>query len=401
MRVCPLPLLAAVAAAACARGDGGAVPTAPTPIAPAFSTQPVSLIATLGTTARLIAIPTGSTPLTLQWYHNGTPIAGASADTLKIDTVSFADSGSYFATATNSAGTDTSAIAHITVVTPVSATALRQTGGAGTSTQRTYESDSTDESAMLFLNAAVFLAFEPAVIKRGGASSLAASRDVGTNAAVRAASGSRVYVTTGMITSSAPGAAAVFATGALSRVSLTGGLTTTHGAASPLLGASDGGDVIVQGGVLQADSSDAIVVGAPPDATRPVTVKIAGGASVTAGSGVLFRAIAGATATLTLEGETIAGAAIAASPGSRIVLANTQWTGAATGVGVALDSASVWTVSATSSVTTLTGTVIANGAIVNVVGNGFTVTYDATAPENAGLGGRAWPLAGGGMLMPR
>ncbi len=388
-------------ATGCVSGDGPTTPAQPTAIAPSFTTQPTSLIATLGTTARLIAIPTGSTPLTLQWYHNGVAISGAKADTLKFDAVAATDSGSYFATVTNSAGTDTSRVVTITVVTAVSPTALRQIGGAGTSTQRSYRSDSTNESAMLFLKGAVFLAFEPAVNKSGSSSDLMASRDSGTNAAIRAASNSRVYVTAGVIASAATGAAATYATGSGSRVALVGGLTNTHGSASPLFGVSDGGEVSVSGGIHVADSSEAILVGAPSAAPRPATIAIAGGAAVTAGNGVLLRVTPGAAAALTLTDQTIAGSSIASSPGSVVALVRTQWTGDATGIGVSLDSTSVWTVTGNSTVTTLGGVRIAGGVVVNIVGNGFSVTYDAAAPGNAALAGRSWPLAGGGTLSPR
>lgn len=392
----------AALAAACAKGDGAVVPTQPiTTIAPSFTTQPTSLIATLGTSARLVAIPSGSTPLTVQWYHNGAAISGATGDTLKIATVAPTDSGRYFATGTNSAGVDTSNVATITVVTAVSSTALRQIGGAGTSSGRAYRSDSTNESAMLFLSGAVFLAFEPAVVKNGNTSSLIASRDVGTNAAVRAASGSRLYVTAGIIASSASGAAAAYASGSGSRVALTGGLTNTHGGASPLFGASDGGDVSVSGGIHKADSSDAIVVGAPSAAPQPVTIAISGGATITTGTGVLLRVTAGAAATLTLKDQVITGSAIASTPGSVVTLMRTQWIGGATGIGVSLDSTSVWTVTGNSAVTTLAGANVASGFVSNIVGNGFSVTYDATAAANAALAGRSWPLSGGGTLSPR
>jgi hypothetical protein len=39
-------------------------------------------------------------------------------------------------------------------------------------------------------------------------------------------------------------------------------------------------------------------------------------------------------------------------------------------------------------------------SITNIVGNGHTVTYDATLAANSSLGGKTYSLANGGQLTP-
>jgi hypothetical protein len=69
---------------------------------------------------------------------------------------------------------------------------------------------------------------------------------------------------------------------------------------------------------------------------------------------------------------------------------------------VSLDSASTWNVTGPSAVRGFADPLVINGgAVTNVIGNGFNVTYDAARPENATLGGRTYALTGGGSLVPR
>jgi hypothetical protein len=69
------------------------------------------------------------------------------------------------------------------------------------------------------------------------------------------------------------------------------------------------------------------------------------------------------------------------------------------------DATSTWTVTADSTLTSLSGARIsgptsAGSTITNFVGNGHTVTYDATLAANGALGGGTYSLAGGGTLTP-
>jgi hypothetical protein len=60
----------------------------------------------------------GSLPITLQWYKNGSPIAGATTTTLALTNVQVSDTGTYALWATNGAGTASDSVT-VTVVPPV------------------------------------------------------------------------------------------------------------------------------------------------------------------------------------------------------------------------------------------------------------------------------------------
>jgi len=77
-------------------------------------------------------------------------------------------------------------------------------------------------------------------------------------------------------------------------------------------------------------------------------------------------------------------------------------TGAIQSAALTLDSTSTWSVTANSNLTSLTDSDgISNGAITNIIGNGFTVTYEKDLLENGYLGGKVYQLANGGVLTPR
>jgi hypothetical protein len=83
-------------------------PTEPTSTAPHIFTSlaAITTVATGSSTALSIAA-TGSSPLTYQWYFNGTAIASATASSYS-KTWAFSDSGTYKVIVTNSAGKDSS-----------------------------------------------------------------------------------------------------------------------------------------------------------------------------------------------------------------------------------------------------------------------------------------------------
>ena len=66
-----------------------------------------------------------------------------------------------------------------------------------------------------------------------------------------------------------------------------------------------------------------------------------------------------------------------------------------------IDSTSVWNVTANSTVTSLIDkSGISGTSITNIVGNGYTVTYNATLSANSYFGGLTYSLANGGSLIP-
>lgn len=84
-------------------------------VAPTIETSPAATSAVVGSIARLSVVANGAPQPALQWFKNGTAIAGANDYTLVIAGVSANDAGNYTVTATNSGGTVTSAAAALTV----------------------------------------------------------------------------------------------------------------------------------------------------------------------------------------------------------------------------------------------------------------------------------------------
>ncbi|KAJ5547320.1 hypothetical protein N7494_004905 [Penicillium frequentans] len=66
-------------------------------------------------------------------------------------------------------------------------------------------------------------------------------------------------------------------------------------------------------------------------------------------------------------------------------------------LGVALDASSIWNVTGNTALLNLTN---ADGTFSNVRGNGFSITYNESAPANRPLRGRTFKLKGGGTVSP-
>lgn len=103
---------------------------------PIISAHPASRMAAAGTSVVFSVIASGTPPLTYQWRKDGANIAGATSSTLTLDNVAPAQAGVYSVVVTNSAGSETSTGATLTVTggtTPVaiSAQPVSQTIAAG------------------------------------------------------------------------------------------------------------------------------------------------------------------------------------------------------------------------------------------------------------------------------
>lgn len=142
------------------------------------------------------------------------------------------------------------------------------------------------------------------------------------------------------------------------------------------------------------------------------------GVKLTATSGILLNASSndqwgtkgsnGGTANLMTTEQTLVGNLVADSISS--ITATLQKGSSLTGsinstntakeVNLTLDATSKWTVTSTSYLTTLTNTGgISGSTITNIIGNGHTVYYKASA--NSALGGKTYTLMNGGTLAPR
>ncbi|MFT3869892.1 MAG: immunoglobulin domain-containing protein [Nibricoccus sp.] len=97
---------------------------------PSFTTQPQSASTNVGGSVTFTAAASGSPAPVLQWYHDGTLLSGKTAASLTLANVQTADAGSYTVTATNSAGSVTSSVVVLTVLTAPSITAQPQNATA-------------------------------------------------------------------------------------------------------------------------------------------------------------------------------------------------------------------------------------------------------------------------------
>lgn len=115
-------LAVAVLLAACGGGSDDSTPPV-TVAAPVITTEPISSTANVGGTVTLSVVASG-TGLSYQWQLNGTNIAGATSSTYTTPVLAAGDTGkSYTVVVTNSAGTDTS-VAAVLTVNPVAAAAI-------------------------------------------------------------------------------------------------------------------------------------------------------------------------------------------------------------------------------------------------------------------------------------
>lgn len=85
---------------------------------PEFTTQPQSQTVTAGSTVNLTTSGTGTGPLFLQWFRDGTNVVGATNGTLSLPNVQTSQAGRYWVVVTNLAGSATSQEA-ILLVRPV------------------------------------------------------------------------------------------------------------------------------------------------------------------------------------------------------------------------------------------------------------------------------------------
>ncbi len=98
---------------------------------PVIHNQLVDLSLPAGTTAQLSVEATGTPPLQYAWYFNGSKVEAATNATLWLTNAQIFQSGSYYASVANTAGTATSSVATVTVSFVQEFLWARQAGGAG------------------------------------------------------------------------------------------------------------------------------------------------------------------------------------------------------------------------------------------------------------------------------
>ncbi|MBK1882003.1 immunoglobulin domain-containing protein [Luteolibacter pohnpeiensis] len=86
--------------------------------APTITDDPDSATVDIGDSVDFTVVADGTSPLTYQWYKGESTISGANSETYSIDSVALADAGSYYVIVSNSAGTDTSDSALLSVNQP-------------------------------------------------------------------------------------------------------------------------------------------------------------------------------------------------------------------------------------------------------------------------------------------
>lgn len=87
--------------------------------APVITSEPFSVVGTLGGAGSFSVSASGVPVPTFQWFKNGALLAGAMSEVLNFSALAASDVGSYQVVATNSAGSVTSAAAQLTLQEPV------------------------------------------------------------------------------------------------------------------------------------------------------------------------------------------------------------------------------------------------------------------------------------------
>jgi pectate lyase len=95
--------------------------------APSISLDPHDASAYVGQSAFFSVVSDGTAPLSYQWFFNtNTPVAGGTNSSLTLTNLQLTNTGAYVCIVTNSFGSDTSAVAQLTVTVPVAPTISTQ-----------------------------------------------------------------------------------------------------------------------------------------------------------------------------------------------------------------------------------------------------------------------------------
>lgn len=216
------------------------------------------------------------------------------------------------------------------------------------------------------------------------------------------------------ITATGPEAAVIEGSNSitLTNTTLSGGNANTGGV---MIYQSTSGDASAGTGTFTMAGGMLTATAGPPFFVTNTNAVIAlTGVDVTASSGTLINAAAtsqwgtpgnnGGIATFTADHESLAGDVLADNGSSVAVNLKNGSTlaGSINWASLTLDATSTWNVTGDSVLTDLSGTAGFSGTTVsNIIGNGHTVTYDASLATNSALGGKTYTLANGGNLTSR
>ena len=89
-------------------------------VAPAITTQPTSQTVTAGATVNFMVSASGSSPLSYQWWFNGTNALSGNSNVLSLTNVQPSQAGAYAVVIANAAGSITSVVATLTIGMPPS-----------------------------------------------------------------------------------------------------------------------------------------------------------------------------------------------------------------------------------------------------------------------------------------
>jgi hypothetical protein len=95
---------------------------------PTITTQPQSQTATNGATVVFTVEATGTVPLSYQWKRDGADVSGQTNSILTLSAVQPSDAGNYFVLVSNAAGSTTSGVATLRVLTAPTITAISHSG---------------------------------------------------------------------------------------------------------------------------------------------------------------------------------------------------------------------------------------------------------------------------------
>jgi hypothetical protein len=162
-------------------------------------------------------------------------------------------------------------------------------------------------------------------------------------------------------------------------------------------------NVTISGGSLSSANGDGFYVTGETGNAASANLLVSNGATITAGTGNIVKAVSPATATFTTSNVNLTGNLV--TTGSSTITASltshSTLVGKIQTAGLTIDTTSSWTLTAHSTLTTLIDAGgISGTSITNITGNGFNVHYDSALTANHYLGGRVYSLVNGGYLTP-